>query len=281
MTIDYVARQMAIEALENDGGGGGGSSSTTNYNALENKPKINGVSLIGNKSTTDLGIIIPDSTSDLTNDSDFITTTAVGTLLADYVRETEFNRIIAGFQDRFYTKYEVNTALSGKVDKVSGKGLSTNDYTTAEKTKLAGLENYDDSAVKSEIAVLANGSSKNRCPINTVEFASAGIGTVTPCNIPAGDYIFTCNCSATSSTAHLYLFDATNSEIKHQAFTNAAYKRLAISISQPAAYIRIDSDAGNNTISNIMIRSADITDETYVPYAPTNRELYEMILALQ
>lgn len=30
--------------------------------------------------------------------------------------------------------------LSGKVDKVAGKGLSTNDYTTAEKTKLAGIE---------------------------------------------------------------------------------------------------------------------------------------------
>lgn len=29
--------------------------------------------------------------------------------------------------------------LSGKVDKVAGKGLSTNDYTTAEKTKLAGV----------------------------------------------------------------------------------------------------------------------------------------------
>lgn len=29
--------------------------------------------------------------------------------------------------------------LSGKVDKVTGKGLSTNDYTTAEKTKLAGI----------------------------------------------------------------------------------------------------------------------------------------------
>ena len=39
------------------------------------------------------------------------------------------------------------TALSGKVDKVTGKGLSTNDYTTAEKTKLAGLTNYDDTAV--------------------------------------------------------------------------------------------------------------------------------------
>jgi hypothetical protein len=32
------------------------------------------------------------------------------------------------------------TALGLKVDKVTGKGLSTNDFTTAEKTKLAGLE---------------------------------------------------------------------------------------------------------------------------------------------
>lgn len=30
-----------------------------------------------------------------------------------------------------------------------------------------------------------------------------------------------------------------------------------------------------------MIRRAEITDDTFVPYAPNNRELYEMILALQ
>lgn len=56
--------------------------------------------------------------------------------------------------------------------------------------------------------------------------------------------------------------------------------------------------SGNTTTSNIailirsgvntdglvfrpMLRRAEITDSTYVPYAPTNRELYEMILALQ
>lgn len=33
----------------------------------------------------------------------------------------------------------IDTVISTKVDKVSGKGLSTNDYTTAEKTKLAGI----------------------------------------------------------------------------------------------------------------------------------------------
>lgn len=32
------------------------------------------------------------------------------------------------------------TALNNKVDKVTGKGLSSNDYTTAEKDKLAGIE---------------------------------------------------------------------------------------------------------------------------------------------
>ena len=41
---------------------------------------------------------------------------------------------------RFLTK--IKSLLANKVDKVSGKGLSTNDYTTAEKNKLAGLSNY-------------------------------------------------------------------------------------------------------------------------------------------
>ena len=34
---------------------------------------------------------------------------------------------------------KIDTALYGKVDKVNGKGLSTNDYTTDEKNKLAGI----------------------------------------------------------------------------------------------------------------------------------------------
>jgi hypothetical protein len=45
----------------------------------------------------------------------------------------------------------INDTLGTKVDKVSGKGLSTNDYTTAEKTKLAGLSNYDDTALNGRV----------------------------------------------------------------------------------------------------------------------------------
>ena len=39
----------------------------------------------------------------------------------------------------YYTSAQVDTLLSGKVDKVEGKGLSTEDFTTALKTKLEGI----------------------------------------------------------------------------------------------------------------------------------------------
>lgn len=49
------------------------------------------------------------------------------------------------------SEYVTKTQLEQKVDKVSGKQLSTEDYTTAEKTKLRGLYNYDDTTVKASI----------------------------------------------------------------------------------------------------------------------------------
>lgn len=56
-----------------------------------------------------------------------------------------------GDLSNYYNKTEVDSKLVTKVDKVTGKGLSTNDYTSAEKTKLAGLTNYDDTAIKKQI----------------------------------------------------------------------------------------------------------------------------------
>lgn len=46
---------------------------------------------------------------------------------------------------------DLNNALENKVDKVTGKQLSTEDYTSAEKSKLASLNNYDDTEVRSLI----------------------------------------------------------------------------------------------------------------------------------
>ena len=51
-------------------------------------------------------------------------------------------------------KQDVETLKESKVDKVEGKQLSTEDYTTAEKSKLAGLSNYSDNEVRELISAL-------------------------------------------------------------------------------------------------------------------------------
>ena len=60
----------------------------------------------------------------------------------------------AKFTDTVYDDSTIKAGIANKVDKVSGKGLSTNDYTTLEKQKLAGLSNYDDSALRKYIESL-------------------------------------------------------------------------------------------------------------------------------
>lgn len=58
------------------------------YEQLENKPIINGVELNGSLSLHDLGIDIPEKTSELENDSDFIT--------SDYHDETKQDTLVSG-----------------------------------------------------------------------------------------------------------------------------------------------------------------------------------------
>ena len=84
----------------------------------------NGTDLTVNSSTRKVNITVPTKTSELTNDSDFATTTQLDT----------------------------------KVDKVTGKGLSTNDYTTEEKTKLSNIE---DGANKTIVDTALSSTSTN------------------------------------------------------------------------------------------------------------------------
>ena len=67
-----------------------------------------------------------------------------GTVEGDITKQTDLQDELQGIKD------VVNT----KVDKVGGKQLSTEDYTTPEKQKLAGLSNYDDSALRKYIESL-------------------------------------------------------------------------------------------------------------------------------
>lgn len=97
---------------------------------------------------------LPTKLSQLTNDSGFQTSAQVGTI--------------------------VDGKIVNKVDKVSGKQLSTEDYTTAEKQKLAGLTNYTHPTSDGNKHVPANGTTN----AGKVLTAGSAAGVYTWENIP-------------------------------------------------------------------------------------------------
>lgn len=57
-------------------------------------------------------------------------------------------------EDTSQIKQQIADLEQNKEDKVEGKGLSTEDYTTQEKNKLASLQNYNDDEVRELISAL-------------------------------------------------------------------------------------------------------------------------------
>lgn len=57
-------------------------------------------------------------------------------------------------EDISQIKQQIADLEQNKEDKVKGKGLSTEDYTTQEKNKLASLQNYNDDEVRELISAL-------------------------------------------------------------------------------------------------------------------------------
>ena len=74
--------------------------------------------------------------------------TALQSVPDEYVTETELEG------KGYATTEAVNTSLAEKVDKVAGKQLTTEDFTTALKQKLEGLSNYDDTAINEAVNTL-------------------------------------------------------------------------------------------------------------------------------
>lgn len=118
-------------------------------------------------------IVIPTDTGDLTNGAGFITMSQVEAknyitadeISADYVTETELTG----------KGYLVANDIAGKADKTElhshdNKDIldaTTASYTTAEKTKLAGLSNYDDTALAGRVTTVENDKA-NKSEVYTI-----------------------------------------------------------------------------------------------------------------
>lgn len=100
----------------------GGSGGTSDYTDLTNKPSINNVTLSGNKTTADLGIVIPDLT-DYVKNTDYATSSVGGVVKANssYGASVNENGIVYALS-RTYAQYSsdpVNYIISkGTLDNV-------------------------------------------------------------------------------------------------------------------------------------------------------------------
>lgn len=126
----------------------------------------------------------------------------------------------------------INSALGNKVDKVSGKGLSTNDFTTAEKEKLAGITA---GATKVTVDSALSGTSTNPVQNKVINTALAGkVGSV-----------------ATGSANGTISVDGTDVAVK--GLGSAAY-------TNSNAY----ATAAQGTAAGTALQSLSKTDGTYV-----------------
>lgn len=133
-TISKIKEGLAteawvIEAINNAGG------KTVVVTELPTKGDVNKIYLIPNKSSR-ANDVYDEYIYLITEQKtgwEFLGNKHVDVNLKDYYTKAEVNKAIEGVEGR------TTSALALKVDKVNGKQLSTNDYTTSEKNKLQGI----------------------------------------------------------------------------------------------------------------------------------------------
>ena len=75
--------------------------------------------------------------------------------------------------------YATTEALDGKVDKIKGKQLSTEDFTSTLKSKLEGLNNYDDTTISKAVDKLRTDLDATAIPLGGVVPIATEISNIT------------------------------------------------------------------------------------------------------
>ena len=130
----------------------------------------------------------------------------------------------------------VDNELSGKVDVETGKGLSTNDYTNAEKSKLAGIASGAEANLVNDVQVnsssvlnqkvanitIAEGQTNGTIRVNGTDVSVHGLGSAAYANTTAFDAAGSASAaqSAAISSANSYTDTAVETALTWGSFTD-------------------------------------------------------------
>ena len=181
---------------------------------------------------------------------------------------------------------DIAALQTDKVDKVAGKGLSTEDYTTAEKSKLAGIEpgaevnvNADWNAVSGDAQILnkptipsiaglvpetrtltINGTTQDLSANRTFTIATGlTVGTTPITSGTVGRVLFEGTGNVLQESANLF-WDNTNSRLGIGTATPAYALDVATDIRSLRLYTNIIRDSNANAYINNTVTNAATTD---------------------
>lgn len=179
----------------------------------------------------------------------------------------------------FTTKTYVDGALDDKVDKVSGKQLSTEDFTTAEKTKLSGIEDGAEANVQADWTQSDNTKDdyiKNKPTLATVATSGSYNDLSNKPTIP----VVPTNVSAFTNDAGYItkaVDDLTNYYIKTDTYTKTEVNTLINNITKVTIQIvqELPADPSPNVIYFVPKSTAG-TNNGYYEYIYVNNN-WELI----
>ena len=258
--MDVETYALAKAYTDSHGGGGGG---TTNYEDLGNLPLINGIQLLGNKSSKDLGLA---SIVDEATEGNFAALDTNGNLTDSGVAAG--NTSIAGIGDGTLTG--AVSAEKGAIDAIvnvyGGKNL---------------LDFY--SYLKSANPASGYTKSGNSYTVNALQELGNTVYQFSDKNIN-GILGVTLSSTGTASRPAFFFYDSQDNqvglEICGSITSTPVHYDLAFSgaCKIKITYYELDPSHYDITFTDIMIRDSRISDSTYVPYAMTNRELTERVI---
>jgi hypothetical protein len=189
-----------------------------------------------------------------------------------------------------YTKAEVDTMLAEKVDKVNGKGLSTNDFTNEDKAQITTNKNNILYNIKDGVQNIFQLAAGTRTA-GGITFTINADGTITLSNTATSDAVFIIseNLNVSDDTYVLYgdgFITGIFMDTYETGYTNRRTFTTSVVTNSNTKIWRLIVSSGTNcngvTIRPMLcLKSLYDADPTYQPYAMSNAELTAAIQALQ
>lgn len=318
--VDSTARAMAGEALSRLDNGSSGSGGTTvdAYSKLETDNLLN--AKVDDVEFTPIKALAESNEINITylanNKAEKTEVNTLSELVADIDSEVDLKANKADV----YTKAETNTAISDKVaeivanapedfdtlkelaDWIDSHEDSASAMNTAIKQNTSDIANLKatDETTATEIASIKNNVAinrttlgiecKNLCPVNSASVPDGGgyfIGIYNnhyPFYLKQGRYTISCKYNTDVGGSAFHFYDKSETLIKKYEFSHKSNIEIEVELDRDAYYM-LGYCNSVAEISDIMLRYADIIDDTYEPYQPSLQEqvtaLTERIVALE